>query len=96
MWATIISTTLSLIQQVAPNAVPAVVVSAITSLEALVPAIIQEARDLLPTVSNVITTLKGNGGTTQEQLDRLDALEAVIDADYEAALAAAKAEDAAG
>lgn len=67
----------------------------ISTLTALIPAIVQEARDLIPTVKNVIATLRGSDAVTPEQLDQLDAIEAKLDADYDAASAAAKAEDAA-
>jgi hypothetical protein len=58
------------------------------------PVIIKEARDLYPIVKNIIAALKDGATVTQEQWDALDVLERQIDADFDAAAAAARAEDA--
>lgn len=71
------------------------VTTAIDVVEKLVPLAIQGAKEALPTLRNVIATLRGVAGTPAEQLDRLDAIEATIDANWDEALAKAQAEDAA-
>lgn len=95
MWLTVINTALALLQKIAPGAAPDIVITIVDQLEALVPAVVQEAKDLVPTLKNVITTLRGNADTPVEQMDRLDVIDAKIDADYNAAHQAAQAEDAA-
>ena len=68
----------------------------IAALVALIPTVIQEAKDLLPAVKNIIAALSANPATTADQLAALDALDAQVDAAFEAAAAAATAEDAQG
>lgn len=67
----------------------------ITILSAIMPPAIQLARDEIPVVKGIITTLRGTSAVTPEQLDELDKLDAICDAAFDAALAAAEAEDAA-
>jgi hypothetical protein len=96
MLTTIITAILALLTEIAPAVSTAsVVAKIIANLVALLPAIVQEAKDLAPTVKNIIATLRGNAATTPEQLDQLDAIEAPIDAAFDAAATAALAEDAA-
>lgn len=54
----------------------------ITALEAIVPVVIQEYKDLLPEVKNVIAALKGTDGISQAQWDALDSLEADVDTEF--------------
>ena len=68
----------------------------VATLVALIPTIVQEAKDLLPAVKNIIAALSANPATTADQLAALDALNAQVDAAFEAAAAAATAEDAQG
>lgn len=63
----------------------AAVQSAITMLTNLLPILIKEYNDVLPSVKNIIAVLKG-GKITAEQLDALDALEAKIDSEYDDAV----------
>lgn len=65
----------------------------ITILEQAVPVAVKEYQDLKPIVKDIIATLKGNPAATVEQIDALDAMEAKLDADFDAAAAAAEAED---
>ena len=65
----------------------------IAALTTLIPAVIQEAKDLLPMVKSIIATLKGDSAATQAQLDALDALDKQVDDAFDAAAAAAQAED---
>lgn len=103
MFSSIAMAVVALISQIMPyigvagSAVSAVgtVGKIIAMLEALVPALISEAKDLYPTVKDIIATLKGSSHITKEQLDSLDAIETKIDADFDTALAKAEAEDAA-
>jgi hypothetical protein len=96
MIGTIASTILALIAQIAPYATAATTVAKVIAiLEALIPAVVNEARDLYPTFKHVISLLRGNKEVTSQQLDELDAIETKADADFDPALAKAKAEDAA-
>ena len=90
----IIGPIVALLAEIAPAvSTSSAIGNVIATLTALIPAIVKEANDLIPTVKNVIATLKGSDAITPEQLDALDAIEAKIDADYDAASAAAKTED---
>ena len=86
---------IALLQQVAPGATSSAIATAIDPLIALIPILVEGYKDLLPSVLNIITALKDSGGITEEQWAALDALSAQYDADFQSALAAAKAEDAA-
>lgn len=57
----------------------------ITALEQIVPVLIQEYKDLVPIVQNIIAALKGTDGISADQWAALDALEKQIDADFEQA-----------
>lgn len=84
----IIIALLAVLAQIAPSlGVPASITAIITALEAMLPTIIKEIQDVVPLVKNIIGALKDNNEITQEQLDALDALEAKLDAEFEAAVA---------
>lgn len=94
----IIQLALGLLAQVVPqlggaNAV--LITQIVNGLIALVPLLIKEYKDAIPFVQNVITLLKSSNQITPEQLIALDVLETQIDAAFEAAAAAALAEDTA-
>ena len=91
----IVTALLPLLSEVAGGAGTSLTAKIIGALIAAMPSIIQEVKDLAPTVKNIIATLRGNPATTPEQLDQLDAIEKPIDEAFNAALAAAEAEDAA-
>lgn len=67
----------------------------ITGLGQVIPALGQYKEDVTPTVKNIINTLKGNAGTTAQQLDELDKLDAQCDAIFDEALKNAEGEDTA-
>lgn len=67
----------------------------ITAITSLIPIIVQEYKDLVPIVKNIITALKADPSTLPAQLDALDEAEKQLDADYDDAFARAQAEDAA-
>lgn len=68
----------------------------IEALVAVYPLILQEYKDLVPIVKNIIAALRSDSSTMAGQLDALDKMEAQLDADYETAAAAAAAADTAG
>lgn len=72
----------------------AAVAPVLTILEKVVPIVVKEAQDLTPIVKNIITTIRADPATTNEQLAKLAEQEAVLDAAFDAAAAAAEAEDA--
>lgn len=89
----VIQTLLAVISQIAPAASANLIASIINALTVLIPVLIKEYNALVPTVKSIIATLKGNPEATDEQLDALDKLDADADAAFEAAAAAAQAED---
>jgi len=95
----LITAVLSLLQVLAPNlgltaSTSGLVTQVIAVLVELTPVAIQEAKDLLPMIKNIITVLKSDPSTTTDQLTQLRASEALIDAAFDEAAAAAEAEDA--
>lgn len=62
--------------------------SVVTWLEQIIPTLVQEYQDLLPTVKNIIALLKSNAAVTPEQVATLQAQEVVIDKAFDDALAA--------
>ena len=92
----ILTTILALIEQLVPASTSAALIEKIIAvLIQLIPVIVQEYKDLLPIVQNIITALKSDPSTTAQQLATLEELEVQYDADFEAAAAAAQAEDSA-
>ena len=85
---------LALLAQWAPALGTPAVSQLITALIELLPTLVQLGEDLVPAVKNIIAALSANPATTAEQLDRLQQLDAQIDAAFEAAATAAEAEDA--
>jgi len=75
---------LSLLQNLGVNST--VVTSVISTLVALVPILVKEYQDVLPTVKNIISILASSDDVTSEQLDTLDELEAIIDAAFDSAV----------
>lgn len=95
MFATILSSAVALLAEIAPTlTTSASIAKAINLISVAVPAVISTAQDLYPVVKTAITALQGNAATTPAQIAELDALEAKIDADYDAASKAAGVEDA--
>ena len=86
---------LTLVNSLVPGATTTIITKIVDALVTLVPIIIKEAQDLTPIIRNIITLLRGNGEVTTEQLDQLDAMEAQLDAAFDASDAKAQAEDAA-
>lgn len=73
----------------------------IAAIVALTPMLVQEYKDLVPILKNMIAAarnlISGNSmdpTTTAAMLDQLDVAEAALDADYETAAALAAKEDA--
>lgn len=93
----LLATILGLISALVPAGTNAALVEKIIeALIAIVPVVVKEYQDLVPIVRNIIAALKSDPSTTAAQLDQLQQLEAGWDADFEAAAAAAQAEDAGG
>jgi hypothetical protein len=61
-----------------------------------VPIIVQEVKDMVGPVQNIIAALRSNGAITPEQLDQLDSIEAQLDVNLDAAAQAAQTQDSAG
>ena len=61
----------------------------ITLLEQIIPVVVKEASDLVPIIQNIIEQIRGGGTVTADQLAALDALDAQIDAEFDAAAKAA-------
>lgn len=71
------------------------VAAAVDAVVALAPAVVKTAPALIASFKGIIATLKGNALITPEQLAALDEAEQNIDAEYDEAIKAARAEDAA-
>lgn len=94
---TVIQAILPLLASIAPSASTSVAGQIITALATLAPIAVQEAKDVLPSIKNIVTGLRSNGEVTKEQLDQLDSIEVVIDANFDdAAAGAIAADEAAG
>jgi hypothetical protein len=78
---------LSLVGSVAGSQVDKI----ITTIEGWLPIITNEASQLLPLVTNILSTLKGNANLTAQQITAIDALNTQADAAFDAAAAAAQA-----
>lgn len=92
----IIQLTLTLLQAVVPQLAGAnasLITKIIEGLVTLIPILIKEYQSLVPMVQNIISVLKNNNQVTPDQWTQLDALEAQIDAAFEAAATNAQAED---
>ena len=59
----------------------------IDMLEKLLPAIGDRIADVYQAIKNIIAALSANAGTPQEQMTRLQALDAQVDTAFEAAAA---------
>jgi len=89
----VLQTLLTLIQNLLPQigVNSKVVTTILTALIQLVPIVIQEASDILPAIKNIIAALSANPATTADQLKTLQALDAQVDAAFEAQVAAYRA-----
>ena len=93
----ILEALLAIVSQIAGSTGNAALVEKIVeALIAIIPVIVKEYQVLLPVVQNIITALKSDPSTTSAQLATLQQLETQWDAEFDAAAAAAQAEDAAG
>jgi hypothetical protein len=84
-----ITAILGLIEQLMPAILSssnvALADSIISALTSMLPFIIQEAQALVGPVKNIIAALSANPATTADQLAQLQALDAQVDAAFEAA-----------
>lgn len=95
--ATVIQAALAIIQTVAPLLQNnAQVTAVISTLETWLPVIEQGATDLVQPIKNVIAALQSNGNVTADQIAALQALDAKVDAAFDAALAAYNAANPTG
>lgn len=89
-----ITAILAMLAQIAGTASEVSTISKIVeTLVQIVPALVSEAKALVPMVKGIIAALSSNPTTTPAQLETLKALDAQVDADFEAAATAAQAED---
>lgn len=65
----------------------------INALVSIVPALINEAIDMVPIVQNIIAALKNNPATNAAQMVVLDSLSAQCDAAFDDAVAKSEASD---
>lgn len=90
----VITALLSLLQVVAPAVSGSDTIGKIvTTLTELVPVLVDQYEDALPSVKNIIEALRTNDDITDEQWDELDKVEAIIDKKFDAAAAKAQEED---
>ena len=83
---------LSLLQTLLPSLTASgtvgIVAKIVETLIQIVPIVVQEVRDLIPEVKNIIAALQSTDGITEDQMAALEALDAQCDADFEAAATA--------
>jgi hypothetical protein len=93
--SSIVTLLLTLVGQLLPavGASTPAIQTIINAMVAIVPALFQEAVDLVPIVQNIIAALKNNPATTAAQLVTLNDLDAQCDAAFEDALAKSLASD---
>ncbi|TAM98234.1 MAG: hypothetical protein EPN45_17985 [Rhizobiaceae bacterium] len=88
--STVLQTLLTLIQNLLPQigVNSKIVTTILTALIQLVPIVIHEASDILPAIKNIIAALSASPAATADQLAALKALDAQVDAAFEAQVAA--------
>jgi hypothetical protein len=82
---TLLQTILSLIPQITDSKG---VNQVVATLLQIVPYAVKEAQQLLPMIQNIIAALSAKDGVTADQLAALKALDAQVDAAFEAAVTA--------
>lgn len=88
---------LSLLQKVLPSITgnsPAITAAVNVAVQAA-PLVVETYQDLKPQLMNIIAALKADPATAPAELEKLEEAEKQLDADFDAAAAAALAEDAA-
>ena len=91
---TVVAAVIALITAILPLVKDSQTVDKIlAALIELIPVLVKTAQDLVQPVKNIIAALSANPATTEEQMAALAALDAKVDADFEAAATGALAED---
>ena len=93
MLTTLASSIVALLTEILPTigAAGTSVETVISVLMQLIPVAVQEGETLVAPIKNIIAALSGNDAVTPAQLTTLQALDAQVDAAFEAAAAAAGA-----
>ena len=81
---------LAVLAQISPVIGSTAITSIINALIQIVPALINTVEDVVPMVKNIIAALQSNTAVTPDQLAQLQALDAQVDAAFEAAATAAQ------
>lgn len=84
---------LAVLGQIAPALGSSAITSIITALTQIIPVLIQEVEDVVPIVKNIISALQSNTAITPDQQAALVALDAQVDAAFEAAATNAQTQD---
>lgn len=84
---------LNVILQISSSASAPTIISIISMLEQAIPFLVKEYQDVAPMIKNIIAALRSNGDLTDAQQAQLNVLDGQTDAAFEAAAAAAEAED---
>ena len=84
-FAALLQTVLSLIPMITSSAK---INEIIAQLINIIPVAVQEAQDVVPLIRNIIAALSNSSSVTPDQVAALKALDAEIDASYDAALSA--------
>lgn len=93
MLTTLATAVIGLLTQIVPlvGGASTTIDAILNTLIQLIPAVIQEAEDLIPEVKNIIAALSADPAATTAQLATLASLDAQCDAAFEAAATAAGA-----
>lgn len=90
----LVASLIGLLAQISPllNNTSAIA-NVISTLEKIIPIIAQEFSDLVTPVKNIIAALSANPATSLDQLTALRELDAQVDSEFEAAVAAYESRD---
>lgn len=92
----VLTALLAVLAQIAPSLGTSSSIGAIiNALVQIIPSLVQLGEALVQPIRNIIAALSSNPAATADQLSQLRALDAQVDAAFEAAATNAQAEDAA-
>lgn len=84
----VVTVALSFIQLMLPKLLgdSSAIQSVIEMLIKIIPILVQEYKDVLPAVQNIIAILSADDSTTAEQRQKLEELDAIVDAAFDQAV----------
>ncbi len=94
---TVVQVVLQLVMKLLPSlgGNAQLITTIINALITIMPVLVKEYKDTMPEIKNIIAALTSDSAVTAEHRVQLRQLSAIADADFDDAVAAAEAEDAA-